>query len=172
MWLGRQPPIQYANGCPWAVCARSSPHSVNVATPVPVAIASFSRRGVQCRIATSNAEANSGTNTGSAVMCIGGPRQGSVRVRAAPGSACLRPRPLAYFASTRPLVPQRAEIVWIEAAEALVRLDGERQQQTGDGCLDHDVGQHQDLHDRIDRLRDLGDIGEDRGFAVLDVADT
>ena len=50
-------------------------------------------------------------------------------------------------------------------------LDRQCQQQTGDCGLDHDVGQHQHLDNRINGTRDLRDIGKDCGLAALDVAD-
>ncbi len=59
----------------------------------------------------------------------------------------------------------------VEAAEALVRLHDEREQERGDRRLDHDVGEHEHLDDRVDQLRGGRDVGHDRSRPAVSVAD-
>src|SRR5579872_722350 len=66
---------------------------------------------------------------------------------------------------------QLAQLERVDRAEALLRLDGEGEQQGGDGRLDHDVGERERLHDRVHRA-DVGrHVGEVRGDAAELVAD-
>ena len=66
---------------------------------------------------------------------------------------------------------QRAQVVRIDAAETLVRLDHERQQQRRDRRLDHDVGQQRAPARPGPQLGAGRDVRNDRSLAPRPVAD-
>src|SRR6266568_742315 len=73
--------------------------------------------------------------------------------------------------STRGLSLQRSQLLRIQGAEPLVRLDREGQQERGDGGLHHDVGKGERLDDGVDRwrvYRHVEVIGRHRAGHVAD----
>src|ERR1700722_3122224 len=59
----------------------------------------------------------------------------------------------------------------VEGAESLLRLNREGQKQGAARRLDHDVGERQRLHDRVDRRRAQRDVEEVRRDPAPDIAD-
>src|SRR6185312_16442881 len=140
---GVQPPSQYAYGW-WAVWKTSSTHIAATAAAVTMPRPSCSTRGSTGPVAISSAATTNGRATGRAVMCV---------------------------TVVRPSVAKRAQVRRTDAAEPLVSLHDEGEQQRRDRRLDHHVGQHQNLHDGVDELRARWDVGDDRRLAAGAVPD-
>ena len=86
--------------------------------------------------------------------CVGGwtPRHGVAISRAATTNGTATGRAVRCVTVWARSVAQRAQVGRADAAEPLVGLHDQREQQSRDGGLDHDVGEHQHLHDRVDEL--------------------
>src|SRR5581483_10712956 len=65
----------------------------------------------------------------------------------------------------------RPQALRVERLRALLRLDGQGEQERGHGDADDDVRQGQRLHDGIDRPRPRRHVGEDRRRRALPVPD-
>ena len=64
-----------------------------------------------------------------------------------------------------------AQVGRADAPEPLVGLHDERKQQRRHGGLDHHIGEHEDLHHRVDKLRARGNVGHDRRLGAVSIAD-
>src|SRR3954454_19040148 len=138
---GRQPPNQTTSVPPRA-CASVAAHRAAVATAATTPAIPATRRRDSGDVAASRVAASTGTSTASGATDTG-----------------------AHSAA------QGAERVGVAGAEALVGLHGQREQHRDDRRLDHDVGERQRLHHRIDPRRARRDVDEDRRLPPVAPAD-
>src|SRR3954447_22616923 len=110
------------------------------------------------------------TVTAATIEATSTTRRGISQARPTSSAAVIIGTAMASGASSATFAP-RAQLLRVERAVALVRLDGQCQQQRRDRYAHHHVGERERLDDRVDGPRAHRHRVEDRGDRVVLVAD-